>query len=106
MSEALTRDDRGWLLAYLHGQREIDDTGPWPSMTLDVALALINLGVHVRDLTAAEATVAQMAMRRLTLATDAMLAMVFVPGDADGDRDIVEVWRQARREAEQALADG
>lgn len=100
------RDDHAWILAYLRGLREIHDTGPWPSVPLDAAFALINLAVKIRQVTAAERNLAEMAVRRLTFATDQLVAMLFAPGDADGDRDVVVAWRQARREAEQALADG
>jgi len=91
-------DDLGWQLAYLRGQNDIELTDSGPECTIEVLLALVNLGQHVRALTRDEATPWQMAVRRLTFATDEMLATLLVPLDDDADAQAVETWKRALSE--------
>jgi len=87
-----------WQLAYLRGQNEITLTASGPECTIQALLALVNLGAHVRALTSEEATPWQMAVRRLTLVTDELLATLLVPLDDATDAQAVETWKRALSE--------
>ncbi|WP_201358590.1 hypothetical protein [Mycobacterium paraintracellulare] len=93
----MTEGER-WCFAYLQGQAEIVDADPWPSVSADVLFALVNLGVRVRQLTRNAATPYEMSLRRLTFATDDLLAMILVAGDECEDELVVRTWRDARAE--------
>jgi hypothetical protein len=97
----MTPDQQRWCLAYLRGQVEITDQDPWPSVPLQVAFALVNLGKHVRQITRDAATPYELSLRRLTFATDDLLAMLLVPGDERADREVVDTWRGAHAELQQ-----
>lgn len=96
----MTRDEENWVRAYLLGLHEIVVTETKRAQcSLDVVCALVNLGRHVRQIARAEATPWEMALRRLTLATDELLAAVVIPLDADADAETLQTWLQAVREA-------
>lgn len=95
----MTPEDHRWALAYLEGQCEIGfDDDDWPQSTAEVTSALVRLGAHVRRITAAGTTPFELAMNRLTYATDEMLAALLVRGDERADERTVRRWLIARAE--------
>ncbi len=95
-------DNTYWRLAYLHGietEVTLGEDG-WPQCRLDAAMALVNLGAHVRRLTADESTLQDGLLRALTFRADELVAMLLVPSaDLEADRAIVERYRSALAEA-------
>ncbi|ORW02470.1 hypothetical protein [Mycobacterium kyorinense] len=89
--------ERAWLTAYLHGIGEhvTFDEHDWPQCSADALFALVNLGVKVRDVTRGQVSPLEMTARRLTFATDELLAILLAPGDEAADREVVATWRQA-----------
>lgn len=99
----MTDDERFWCLAYLKGQTEITDDESWPSVAVDTLFALVNLGVRVRRITRDAGTPYELSLRRLTFATDDLLAMLLAPGDEADDGQVVRTWRDAHAELQELM---
>lgn len=101
----MTDEETCWCLAYLKGQTEIiDGDDPWVSVPPDTLFALVNLGIRVRRITRDAGTPYELSLRRLTFATDDLLAMLLVPGDRAEDEQVVRTWRDAHAELQTLLS--
>lgn len=94
----MTPEQHRWALAYLEGQTSVTFDGDWPQCATEVMMALLNLGGYVRAITADATTPYEMALHRLTFATDQMLAMLLAPCDETTDQQVTRTWLAARAE--------
>jgi len=88
------------LELYLRGLADLvtfDDNG-WPTCPLTVALAMVDVGAQLRQAARAHDNVAQLLVRRATLAFDDMVSMLLVPAEPADDRRVVQAFVDARAE--------